>query len=92
MSEIPSTTSRRFNYIYLKIVNSTFGCLIELPSRLGNLTKEGLKTKFEDDVCLPSMQPKVTGNKNRDRPKAQIWRQTSMLGIIPTILPQWFRS
>ena len=35
------------------------------------------------------MQPKATGNKNSDRPKAQSWRQTSMLGIIPTILPQW---
>ena len=31
---------------YLEIVNSTFGCLIELPSMLGNLTKEGLQTKF----------------------------------------------
>ena len=64
-----------------------------VASRLGNLTKEGLKTKFEDDVnWLPSMQPKATGNKNRDRPKAQICKQTSMLGIIPTFLPQLFRS
>ena len=36
------------------------------------------------------MQPKATGNKNSDRPKAQSWRQMSMLGIIPTISPQWF--
>jgi len=36
------------------------------------------------------MQPKATGNKNSDRPKAQRWRQTSILGIIATILPQWF--
>ena len=35
------------------------------------------------------MQPKATGNKNSDRQKAQSWRQTSMFGIIPTILPQW---
>ena len=90
---IPLLQLRRFNYIYIWIVNSTFGCLVELPSRLANLTKEGLQTKSEDDVkCLPSMQPKATGNKNRDRPKAQIWRQMSMLSIIPTILPHWFRS
>ena len=38
------------------------------------------------------MQPKATstGNKNSERPKAQSWRQMSMLGIIPTISPQWF--
>ena len=38
------------------------------------------------------MQPKATGNKNSDRPKAQSWRQMSTLGIIPTISPQWFGS
>ena len=38
------------------------------------------------------MQPKATGNKNSDGPKAQSWRQMSMLGIIPTILPQWYGS
>ena len=38
------------------------------------------------------MQPKATGNKNSDRPKVQSWRQMSMLGIIPTISPQWFGS
>ena len=77
--------------LYIWIVNSTFKFLIELPSRLGNLTKEDLQTK--DDVkCLPSVQPKAIGNKNRERPKGQIWRQTSMLCIIPTILPQWFRN
>ena len=35
------------------------------------------------------MQPKATGNKNSDRPKAQSWRKTSIFGIIPAILPQW---
>ena len=38
------------------------------------------------------MQPKAPGNKNSDRPKAQSWRQMSMLGIIPTISPQCFGS
>ena len=38
------------------------------------------------------MQPKAPGNKKSDRPKAQSWRQKSMLGIIPTISPQCFGS
>ena len=38
------------------------------------------------------MQPKAPGNKNSDRPKAQSWRQMSLLGIIPTISPQCFGS
>ena len=38
------------------------------------------------------MQPKAPGNKNSDRPKAQSWRQMSMLGVIPTISPQCFGS
>ena len=36
------------------------------------------------------MQPKATGNKNSDRPKAKSWRQTSIFGIILTNFPQWF--